>query len=263
MICKKRPNGTPYAWSDLVAELDHWAEARRVATLWWRDDDAVTTTPELERLLALAEGVPLVLAVIPAAAEPELADALAARPDVVVVQHGWRHANHAGEGKKNEFPQRRQPDHVAAELAAGRARLAALFGDAAWPALAPPWNRLDVPFLPLLPQAGIVALSRMAPRAADEPAPPVAEIDVHLDVVGWREGGGFIGEAAALGAIVAELEGHRFGDEAEEPIGLLTHHLVMDDATATFLGRLTALVADHPAVRWAGAAELFSAGARG
>ena len=117
-------------WPDLVAEFDRWQEAGEVATLWWRDDDAVAPTARLDRLLSIASGVPLALAVIPAAAQPELARV--ARPasadqrrtrHVAVLQHGWRHLNHSGAGKKSEFPAERASAEVACELAAGRARL--------------------------------------------------------------------------------------------------------------------------------------------
>src|SRR6185437_7317815 len=101
-------------WPDLVAELDRWREAGRVAPLWWRDDDATAPTAELARLLALADAAPLALAVIPAGAGPDLAAALAGRPRVAVLQHGWRHADHAAIGKKSEYPQERPPAGVAA-----------------------------------------------------------------------------------------------------------------------------------------------------
>jgi hypothetical protein len=38
-------------WPDLVAELDRWGETGHVASLWWRDDDAVAPTPVLTALL--------------------------------------------------------------------------------------------------------------------------------------------------------------------------------------------------------------------
>jgi hypothetical protein len=63
-------------WCDLVDELDRWEEAGRVAQLWWRDDDAVAPTPALDRLLDVAAGIPLSLAVIPAEMVRELATAL-------------------------------------------------------------------------------------------------------------------------------------------------------------------------------------------
>src|SRR5580704_15442235 len=126
MIIKNSPGGTPKAaWPDLVEELDRWRDTGRSATMWWRDDDAVTATPRLGDLLSLADGIPLALAVIPASADPALAAALAAWPDIAVVQHGWRHANHGGDGKKCEFPERRRPRDTAIELTAGRARRAA------------------------------------------------------------------------------------------------------------------------------------------
>ncbi len=129
-------------WPDLVDELDRWGEAGRVAPLWWRDDDAVAATPQLDALLALAGEVPLALAVIPARARFELADALARRPRVAVLQHGWRHANRAAGGRKSEYPEGRPAGVVGAEIAAGQARLKAMFGPRALPVLVPPWNRI-------------------------------------------------------------------------------------------------------------------------
>src|SRR5258707_4149494 len=113
-------------WHDLAAELDRWEEAGRVADLWWRDDDAVTATPQLDALLHLAGEVPIALAVIPALARPELAQAVHGRPGVTLLQHGWRHANRAAHGKKSEYPEGRSAPTVAAEISAGRARLKAL-----------------------------------------------------------------------------------------------------------------------------------------
>src|SRR5215216_1065155 len=120
--------GTAADWPDLAAELDHWGEAGRVAALWWRDDDAVAATGALVRLLRLAGPTPVALAVIPALANPDLAEALHGAPGIAVLPHGWRHANHARAGKKSEYPQDRPAAAVAAELAAGRARLNQLFG---------------------------------------------------------------------------------------------------------------------------------------
>src|SRR5439155_2139024 len=115
-------------WPDLIEELDRWEAEDRVATLWWRDDDATTATPELDALVRLARDVPLALAVIPALARRELASALDAAADIRVLQHGWEHRNHAVTGKKSEYPAGRPADDVAAEIAAGRTRLAEMFG---------------------------------------------------------------------------------------------------------------------------------------
>src|SRR5205085_3367391 len=118
---------TPH-WTDLTDEFDRWQAAGRVAGLWWRDDDAIAATPQLDLLLELAENVPVALAVIPGLAEPSLPAALEKKPDIAVLQHGWRHTNHAVAGKKSEFPAHRKPSEVSADLAAGAARLRALFG---------------------------------------------------------------------------------------------------------------------------------------
>jgi len=69
-----------HGWRELQDELDAWTDAGRVATLWWRDDDASGPSPALDRLLALQShyGVPLALAVIPQRLDPSLASLLQA-----------------------------------------------------------------------------------------------------------------------------------------------------------------------------------------
>lgn len=248
-------------WSDLVRELDCWRGAGRSATLWWRDDDAVAPSEALDRLLRLAGAVPLALAVIPAAAEAGLADWLTARTtSVSILQHGWSHTNHAGEGgKKSEFPPGRPPAAVAAELAAGRKRLAALFGERALPVLVPPWNRLDARFVPLLATSGLSGLSRLGPRPATEAAPGIAVANVQLDLIAWRADRGFLGTEAALAGLVGHLRDRRLGRaDPAEPTGILTHHLVQDRAAEAFLRRLVMLTAAHPAARWLDAGAAFS-----
>src|SRR5260221_8193536 len=104
-------------WGDLIDELDRWAPLARAARFWWRDDDAVRPTPQLDRLLGLADDVPIGLAVIPAVVEPKLAERLFGLDGVVGLQHGSRHTNHARHGKKSEYPPTRNSAEVTAELA--------------------------------------------------------------------------------------------------------------------------------------------------
>src|ERR1700693_5805783 len=85
-------------WSALEAELDIWQSAGRTASFWWRDDDAITRTRALDRLLELSEDAPIAVAVVPGYAEKALAERLADVAAVTVLQHGWRHINHAPAG---------------------------------------------------------------------------------------------------------------------------------------------------------------------
>lgn len=245
-------------WPDLVAELDRWGEGGRIAALWWRDDDAAAASAKLANLLRLARGAPVALAVIPAQAQADLAAVLRDAPSVAVLQHGWRHVNRAEHGKKSEYPTGRDGASVAAELAAGRTRLRDLFGPRALPVFVPPWNRFASDLLPALAESGLAALSVMAGQAPSRLPPGLAAIDVHVDVTDWKGNRGFIGTAAALGGLTGWLRARRLaGDVAAEPIGILTHHLVMDDATAVFLDCLGALVGAHAAARWTSIAELL------
>src|SRR5215469_9624860 len=243
-------------WPDLLVELDRWEEAGLVARFWWRDDDAVAPSPRLDRLLAVADCAPVALAVIPADVKDELAAALRWFPQVSVLHHGWCHASRAASGKKSEYPAERHPVEVADELDEGRKRLRALFGSRALPVFVPPWNRFSERFVPLLTEAGFVAISQMAPRKTPLPG-GIAVIDAHLDIVAWHEDRSFIGEAVALGGLVAALRAAReAGDNAA--IGVLTHHLVLDDASEEFLARLGELVDAHDAARWVDMRELIA-----
>src|SRR5262249_5154895 len=235
----RREDLTPAAkWSDLIEELDRWKQKRRIATLWWRDDDAAGPSARLDRLLAISGDIPVALSVIPAAADARLADCLLqpSRPRqgarLFVLQHGWRHQNHAIGGKKSEFPAARSCGAAASDLAAGRTRLMALFEARALPVLAPPWNRFDCSFLSLLADCGIEGISSVGPRRSVRPAPGVIAGNVHVDLVAWARNREFIGEGAALRGLVGHLRARRTQEvDAREPTGILTHHLVQDEAT--------------------------------
>jgi hypothetical protein len=247
-------------WLDLERELDLWHAAGLRATLWWRDDDAVRPTPALDRLLTLAAGLPLALAVIPEQATGALAERLANRPELRVLQHGWRHANHApADEKKAELGAHRPALAMLDELVAGRQRLAMLFGARALAVLTPPWNRMSEALVPLLHDAGYGGLSMAGPRRAAEPSKGLKQVNTHADLVAWRHGG-FVGTAPALALITGHLAARRGGTvDADEPTGLLTHHLVMDEDGAAFIGQLVDVTRRHNAVRWLDAAEAFAA----
>jgi hypothetical protein len=252
-------------WSDLMAEFDCWKEAGRVATLWWRDDDAVGPSDRLDRLLSISGNIPIALAVIPDGADSRLAAWLGhplrshQTARLFVLQHGWRHQNHTVDGKKSEFPPERSRRAVACDLAAGRTRLATLFAARALPVLAPPWNRFDPRFLSLLVDCGLGGISRVGPRRSVRPAPDIVAANVQVDLVAWTADRGFIGEEAALRGLIGHLHARRSKEvDPEEPTGILTHHLLQDEATATFLRKLAAITQVHQAARWLDATEVFA-----
>ncbi len=240
-------------WSDLTDELDAWRDQGRVASLWWRDDDAAAPAPGLERLVRLARAheVTVGLAVIPALAEPALASWIEAAP-VEVLQHGWAHRSHAAPGgKRSELASHREPDEVAAELTRGFRRLGGIAGDRLRPVLVPPWNRIAPDLLPGLPRIGFGGLSTFGPRPAAEPVPGLRQANCHVDVVDWRDGRGFVGCGRALAAAIGHLASRRARSvDPDEPTGLLTHHAVHEESTWTFVARLLECTRRHPAARW-------------
>jgi hypothetical protein len=251
-------------WASLAAELDAWGALGRVATFWWRDDDVTRSGSRLSRLLDVAGTTPLTLAVIPAAARDDLAEALEDHITrggrVGVVQHGYAHFNYAPPTeKKAEYGPHRPADTMIAELAEGRGRLEALFSDVFHPILTPPWNRIAPALVPRLGEAGLDGLSVFGARPEDA-GPTVT--NTHIDFIDWRGSRGFAGAEAALGAAVSHLSARRTGAaDVDESTGLLTHHRDHDDACWQFVGRFVATVAGHPSGLWTGG-PAAAAGAR-
>ena len=249
------------AWNELVTELDRWAEAGLVATLWWRDDDAVAPTPALDQLLELRHeaGVPIAIAVIPATAQPALGDMLSDQ-SVDVLQHGYAHKNHReASAKKAELGEDRPLWDIARELADGRGRMFDIFGDEGWTeALVPPWNRIDTQVIALLPGLGFHGLSTFKARAGAEPVPGLTAVNTHIDIIDWNGSRDFAGEDATLDAAVTHLAARREGNaDRAEATGLLTHHLAHDDGCWGFIRKFVEVTTDHAAAQWVSAQTLF------
>jgi hypothetical protein len=238
-----------------------WAGAGRRATLWWRDDDAGALTPALEQLLNLQAqlGVPLALAVIPERLEAGLTLRLADSEGVVILQHGYRHSNHASKGERaSELGDHRPLETVGADLAAGQRRLAAAFGERFLPVLAPPWNRISERVVERLPALGFVGLTTFRARARAEPLPGVIQVNTHCDPIKWKEGARFTGAAPALDDLISHLRARRMGAaDPDEPTGFLTHHLALDATAWAFVAELLHRTHAHPHISWQNAREVF------
>ncbi len=241
-------------WQRLSLELDAWQALGRVATLWWRDDDAVTATPALERLLGLQRdrGVPLALAAIPARAQGALARELERYPRIAVLQHGYAHKNHAGEGERAiELGGQRRRDRVVAELAKGWCTLTTLFPGRLLPVMVPPWNRVSPELFPDLRALGFRALSCFSARPRREAVAGLVHTNCHADLIDWRRGRRFCGEDRMLDRICTHLEARRSGcADDREATGILSHHLVHDEDCWRFLDTLLEHCNRHPGARW-------------
>jgi len=247
-------------WRALESELDRWAQSGRAATLWWRDDDAVTATPQLDRLLQTARQpdgspVPLCLAVIPAQADGTLAALAAANSHLSILQHGFAHRNHAPpEEKKAELGTHRPIQAMLDELAKGQQKMIAQFGDSFLPVLVPPWNRMAPAVRDGLSGIGLKHYSVYGPRPAGESR----ATNTHADIIDWYHGRGFVGEAAATGLITGHLAARREGrTDPAEPTGILTHHLAQDDAGWDFLTELVYRLSRQAGGRWLAGTAIF------
>lgn len=250
-------------WQQLAAECRAWEAAGRTLRLWWRDDDAHRPTPPLERLLALRRRVdlPLGLAVIPAELSPSLGPVLAGERRVQVLQHGYAHRNHAPAGEKQtELGDHRPLSQVMTELLRGWERLERRLPAVKRVAvMVPPWNRVGAAVLGALAEHGYVGVSTFDAAPADARPP---QVNTHLDPVAWRAGRGFVGTAAAIGQLLEHMQRLRRSGR-DEVLGVLTHHLAMDQQTWDFCEGLFVFLAGRPGVRWVSPGEAFGAATSG
>jgi len=244
-------------WNDLTAELDQWAAAGQVASLWWRDDDAVELTPPLSHALSLSQQyqVPIHLSVIPAGMSSAFGDDLDRDVRISVLQHGYAHA-------EGELYGDRPCERVLAELVEGREILSGAFRNQFVPVLVPPWNLIRREFIPLVARAGLHGLSADGRRPARFAVPGVEILNTHSGPFEWENGNPrFAGTSAALQSLIEHLRARRTGSaDREEPTGFCTHHLRNDEATWTFVERLLAETSAHRAARWIALGEILDRG---
>lgn len=236
---------------ELRHELSEWERSNRIAKFWWRDDDAVSATSALHRLLALAEqiGTTVALAVIPERADESLAN-LVGRGPCCVWQHGlrhhWEHEDPEGKYAQGEFGEGRELSRMMADAHHGQIALDRLFGQNTWQKVfVPPFHALSNCFKGLLPSLGYWGLSSGLPLSP--PIGTVKEVNAEIDVMNWPERA-FHGAEAVEKMIVEQLQSRRqVSRSRESPIGLLTHHLVHDDETWDFIAELFRFLNDHDA----------------
>ena len=238
------------AWNHLVREL---AARETPLRLWLRDDDAIQPTPALDKLLGLTAtfSVPLTLAVIPGLTDERLAMAMPFHATPVI--HGWKHTNHAPPTEKKQELGPHRPLHaVEHDLAAALARMTDLHGDRLVRMLVPPWNRIRPDILPGLRNLGFEALSAFGPVALH---PPLPVFNTQVDLIDWRGTRGCRNEAALISEVLALAEN-------PQPVGILSHHLVHDEAAWAFLEKLFGLTRRFKTIRWLSAGDLIAAASR-
>ncbi len=241
-------------WQALNTELDLWAVSGKVADFWWRDDDAVAAGARLDQLISITESTGLLLAVIPARAEQALATVVNAAPHVRVAQHGYAHINHASRGQGLgawELGLHRGEQAVLDDLDRGRLRLETLFKDDFIPVIVPPWNHMDPALLAPLAARGFCGVSRFGPRQRNIHPTGLVSVNSHCDLIRWKTGAKFKGEAKTINQLVEHLQARRAGAvDATEPTGFLTHHIDLDDEGWMFSEQLVQHINNHPSACW-------------
>jgi hypothetical protein len=225
-------------WSPVDRALDRARDCGCPIWFWWRDDDAVADTPQLDRLLALSGRVHagVALAVIPHDLDPSLGERLQNEDAAFALVHGWSHASHASTGeKKAEFGAHRPLAVMAEEAKQALQAMRGKLGRKLLPAFVPPWNRIAPELARRLPDLGFQALSTFNDRKAAYPVEGLLQVNTHVDPIDWHGTRSLADQALIISNLAAAIERRIMGEaDRDEPIGLLTHHLVHDDVIWSF-----------------------------
>lgn len=217
----------------LATEIKILSSTNRSVEIWWRDDDLETPSQQLDNLISTAHNIKLapMLAVIPARASKQLEGVLN-KCDIKIAIHGFKHHNHEPvKNKKAEFGSVRTIETQKIDLENAIKQLEQIFGGLFLKCLVPPWNRINDALPHLLPSLGISGLSTFASRKRIPSIPGLTQINTHIDVIDWKRTRKFIGAELMAQELAAQLKNSRAGiTDGQEPIGLLSHHLLMSAA---------------------------------
>ena len=90
-----------------------------------------------------------------------------------------------------------------------------------------------------------------AAQARNLPPTRLLQVNTHLDPVAWKSGGGLLDPSLLDAQLAGQLEARRMGSaDNSEPYGLLTHHLVQDEATWAFTAMLVETLLESGVARW-------------
>ncbi|MBF0185265.1 MAG: methyltransferase domain-containing protein [Magnetococcales bacterium] len=253
-------------FAPLREEWQLWQQAGLNCSLWWRDDDLMAMSANFRRLQQLAEQyrIPVLLAVIPGLLAERLAEESREASHLYFCQHGFLHHNYQPAGKsQSEFGSARSAQQVCDDVTHGFARMRQLFGARFLPIFVPPWNNFAEEHLSCLQRSGLQGLSQYGPLPHDGHAiAGVIRYNAHVDVIDWsRTPPRLLRSDWLVERLVSKLRQRRLGElHQDEPLGILTHHRVMDQHGWRFMEQLFLCSRSFPGVRWLAPTQLFGMG---
>ncbi len=231
-------------WKNLDNELTKWRESSISPVFWIRDDDATKDGPKIKKLVSISKkfNTPLSVAVIPYLIQKSVIKVLNSSNLITVLQHGFKHKNYEPKGqKKSEFGVSRDINNMIEDISYGSKLISESFGKLYQPIFVPPWNRMSHLLLPHIHSLGILGVSsfnkHLIKYANDKNQ--LVIINTNIDIIDWKNDKIFLGEEKILEKLTSELIVRRNEREnIEKPIGILTHHNVMEANSFLFLEKL-------------------------
>ncbi len=193
--------------------------------LFIRNDDVCTLDREFRFFFdtAMERGIPVVHAVIPDRMDQALVRFLCRAKEKTphlldIVQHGWRHVNHAVDGRtKYEFGKSRSLTCQRDDIKQGLEKMRTAFGEHFTSAFVPPYHGYDARTVKVLKEESFQVFSAGA-RPSEIKDQWIIELPVQISFSRYESGKGILQSARdVMGQLTKEV--HR------RPLsGVLTHH---------------------------------------
>lgn len=247
------------ALGSLTRYLEEMRARRHRFRIWWRDDDAWDDCAELRRLLDARGAGLIAVAVVPGLLKEALVRLLLETDGVSVLQHGWKHVNHAPmAGRPSELPETRPVAESRMELQRGFQLLQAKLGPRFQPVLVPPWSSCASWLRDARVELGYAAISLHAPLFPLLSNGFDAELNVEIDTAAWSGSGAFIGPLEMATRMVRAMRIRVDWNATDLPIGVVTHHALLTPWDCELLARFVRLLEQSGVVEFVSVEKLLN-----
>lgn len=163
--------------------------ATNLPSLWLRDDDIVSDSPNFRLLSKLGNtGIPLVFAAVPYRlkfSDAELSYVNSLPNNVYFCVHGYNHANNAAEGTPSEYPASADATAVRNQMQYGHKKISSTFGNRFLPMFVPPWNSFSPQHMDSVIESGYRYISGSYERTIEGRKNVVESLPCHVDVLDY------------------------------------------------------------------------------
>lgn len=202
-------------------------------SLWFRDDDIITDSPNFRMISKIAEwDFPIVFGVVPYRmkfSDADLNIISKLSPNIFFAVHGFNHANRSETQRPTEYPSSIQNKQVERELRYGLQKLNSYFPERSIAMFIPPWNNIDESHIATVKESGFKVISGSDDVIIERGASEIDLLPTNLDILNYGNDIWYpLKSEEALDEELFQILTKWYAlKNFDTPIGLLSHHTSM------------------------------------